>query len=71
LSAVLHFLINRKGVHRIEALVEEGNAASNAVLEKAGFTYEGTQRDCEIKDGRYISLRMYSLLSTDGNKREP
>lgn len=68
LAAVVHFLINRKGVHRIEALVEEGNSASNAVLEKAGFVFEGTHRDCEIKDGRYISLRMYSLLSTDSNK---
>ncbi len=29
---------------------------------KAGFVYEGTMKDCEIKFGKYISLRIYALL---------
>jgi [ribosomal protein S5]-alanine N-acetyltransferase len=62
---VVSYLQNEKKIHRIEALVEDGNADSNRVLERAGFIYEGTLRDFEIKEGQYISLRMYSLLSTD------
>lgn len=51
-----------KGIHRLEAFVEEGNRASSRVLDKAGFQYEGKMRDCEIKDDRYISLLVYGLL---------
>lgn len=65
LPVVIGYMQNEKTIHRIEAIVEEGNAASNRLLEDAGFIYEGTLRDYEIKDGLYISLRMYSLLSTD------
>jgi [ribosomal protein S5]-alanine N-acetyltransferase len=62
---VIDYLLKEKEVHRIEALVEEGNSDSNRSLERVGFIYEGTMRDCEIKEGQYISLRMYSLLSSD------
>lgn len=66
-SEVLHrvvtYLFEEKKVHRIEALVEDENETSCRVALKAGFTFEGTLRDYEWKAGRYISLRMYSLLS--------
>lgn len=65
LKAVINYWQKRKGLHRLEAFVEEGNKASDAVLKKIGFAYEGTMRECEIKNGKYISLRMYSLLSSD------
>lgn len=38
------------------------NAGSKGVLEKAGFTYEGTMRDGVIKNGEIHSYCMYSLL---------
>jgi ribosomal-protein-alanine N-acetyltransferase len=53
---------NVKGLHRMEAFVEEGNSASSKLLEKAGFQYEGTMQDCEIKEGRFISLRIYAII---------
>ena len=62
---IIDHLFNEKKVHRIEALVEEGNTDSNRLLERVGFIYEGTMRDCEIKDDKHISLRIYSLLATD------
>jgi len=65
MPALLRYMRREKGIHRIEAMVEEGNTASNQLLERMGFLYEGTMRDCEIKDSHYISLRIYSLLSTD------
>lgn len=65
LETVIGYLQDEKKIHRIEALVENGNTGSCRVLEKAGFICEGILRDCEIKNGMYISLHMYSLLSTD------
>jgi ribosomal-protein-alanine N-acetyltransferase len=62
---IIDFMLREKKVHRIEALVETGNTASEKVLKRMGFIYEGCMRDCEIKNGSYISLSIYSLLSTD------
>lgn len=63
LHAVVQYWFRIKGLHRLEAFVEEGNEGSGRVLEKAGFRYEGTMRDCEIKNGKFISLRIYALLA--------
>ena len=65
LPVVIDFIFHQKRVHRIEALVETGNTGSEKVLRRLGFTYEGCMRDCEIKNGAYISLSIFSLLSTD------
>lgn len=62
LEAVINYCKTEKGIHRLEAFVETGNVASSRVLEKAGFDYEGKMKDCEIKDGGYISLLIYALL---------
>jgi [ribosomal protein S5]-alanine N-acetyltransferase len=65
LPVVIDYVFSQKKIHRIEALVEAGNKASEKVLQRLGFIYEGCMRDCEIKNGAYISLSIYSLLSTD------
>ncbi|MDQ3278118.1 MAG: GNAT family N-acetyltransferase [Bacteroidota bacterium] len=62
LQAVINYWKAEKALHRLEAFVEEGNRASSNLLERAGFQYEGTMRDCEVKNGRYISLHIYALL---------
>ncbi|HYF31154.1 MAG TPA: GNAT family protein [Chitinophagaceae bacterium] len=66
LPVVINYMQEEKKIHRIESLVEEGNEESYKVMEKAGFEYEGTMRDCEIKRGKYISLRIYALISGKG-----
>jgi [ribosomal protein S5]-alanine N-acetyltransferase len=68
LSVMLEYLFREWKIHRIEAVVEEGNTKSSRVLEKAGFIYEGTMRDCEAKNGSYISLQTFSLLATDNRQ---
>ncbi|MDB5253853.1 MAG: hypothetical protein JWP27_3022 [Flaviaesturariibacter sp.] len=67
IGPVVRYWQTEKELHRLEAFVEEDNGASRRLLEKAGFTWEGTMRDCEVKFGRPISLRVYSLLSTDAS----
>lgn len=51
------------GLHRIMAEVETENTASANVLRRSGFVHEGTLRECERKDGRYLSLDVFGLLN--------
>jgi ribosomal-protein-alanine N-acetyltransferase len=62
LNVVIQFWKTEKGLHRLEGFIEEGNKASSRLLEKAGFQHEGTMRDCERKNGRYISLLVFALI---------
>lgn len=62
LASVINYWKTEKGLHRLEGFVEEGNSASSKLLEKAGFQYEGTMKECEIKNGTYISLLIYGLI---------
>ncbi|KAK2072652.1 hypothetical protein P8C59_006991 [Phyllachora maydis] len=50
------------GLRRLEAVVFEGNGASAAVLERAGFVLEGRRRRAGCKAGRVFDLLMYGLL---------
>lgn len=52
------------GLHRIEALIETENSNSKSVMSKLGFMYEGTMRECEIKNGKYISLDIFAKLNS-------
>ena len=52
----------RFDIVRIFAEPFDYNAGSRGVLEKAGFTYEGTMRNGVYKNGKVFSYCMYSLL---------
>ena len=49
-------------LHRLEAIIEDGNETSWRLAEKLGFKYEGKLREAEIKNGKRIDLLLYSLL---------
>lgn len=51
------------GLHRIEAMVTPGNAASAALLETHGFAREGTLRDHAFWKGRYWDQWIYARLA--------
>jgi ribosomal-protein-alanine N-acetyltransferase len=59
------YLFAIKEVHRFEAVAMEGNIASQRVLEKCGFSYEGTLRQALFYRGDYVNLRLYSILRTE------
>jgi ribosomal-protein-alanine N-acetyltransferase len=65
LKEVVRYCQKEKNIRRLEAFVEEGNAASSRVLEKLGFVHEGTMKECEIKDGKFISLLIYALVEAN------
>ena len=68
LQAMINFSFdphNPLPVHRMEALVAPGNTASIRVLEKLGFTSEGTRREFGFWKGCYQDVLLYAKL---GNK---
>ena len=52
-------------LNRIEAWTLPGNIASDRVLEKAGFTYEGTLRQRSWFKGAFHDFRMFGRLAND------
>jgi [ribosomal protein S5]-alanine N-acetyltransferase len=53
------------GLLRITANVFKHNLGSARVLEKAGYTYEGTLRSHYKKDGKLFDGKMYAKLKAD------
>lgn len=51
------------GLHRIEGLVESDNLNCKNAMNKLNFQHEGTMRDCEIKNGKFISLDIYAKIN--------
>ena len=52
-------------LHRIEGLVETENMSCKKAIAKVDFIHEGTMRDCEIKNGNWISLDIYARINRE------
>ena len=65
LPVIISHVFRHWKLHRLEAVIEDGNETSWRLAEKLGFKYEGKLREAEIKNGKRINLLMYSLLSTE------
>ncbi len=59
---ICNYAFTELGLHRIEGLVETENAGCKRLMAKLNFRYEGTMRECEIKNGTFISLDIYAKL---------
>ncbi|MGY5850921.1 GNAT family N-acetyltransferase [Salegentibacter sp. F14] len=49
-------------LHRIEGFVETDNFNCKKAMSKLDFTHEGTMRECEIKDEKFISVDIYAKV---------
>lgn len=63
-AAAIDFAFTGMGLHRIVATVERENSNSIWLLEKMHFVQEGTQREVEFKNDKYIDLLQYSLINS-------
>lgn len=63
--AICNYGFNTLCLNRIEGFVESDNASCKKAVEKLHFKHEGTMRDCEIKDGKPLSIDIYSKLKSD------
>lgn len=62
---VCNFAFSELQLHRIVAMIESENIASRKTVEQFGFNYEGTMKECEIKDGRWIDLEIFAYIKTE------
>jgi RimJ/RimL family protein N-acetyltransferase len=62
---LVDYLFATKHPGRIQAVIVPGNAASQRIAEKCGFTLEGTARGAFFNDGRSQDVLLYSLLRAD------
>ena len=56
------YVFDQTDIVRIFAEPYANNAASCRVLEKAGFTFEGTLRKNAIKNGCLADMKMYAII---------
>src|SRR5450432_2803741 len=59
---VIEYGFEIKHLNKIEAEVETENIFSKRVMQKLNFVHELTKKDCEIKNGKYISLDVYTRV---------
>ena len=65
LKVVVEYGFKELDIDRIEAEVMQGNAASERVLAKAGFTREGVLRHWMYWDNKHYDMTMFSLLQSE------
>lgn len=64
-NAILYFSFNHVCFHKVQVCHKQGNLASQGVIRKCGFTYEGTLRDFFFMEGRYVDRLYYSMLKAE------
>jgi ribosomal-protein-alanine N-acetyltransferase len=62
---ICDYAFHSLNLHRIEGFVESENLTCKKAIEKLGFTHEGCMKECEIKNGKRISLDIYAILNTE------
>ena len=68
-KTILDFSFNRVKFHKVQVCHKEGNIASQGVIKKCNFTYEGTLRDFFFMDDKYVSRLYYSMLKDEYDRR--
>ena len=66
LHAVLHYLFNKVGFHRIQLKCHVNNLASEKVMQKNGLKYEGIIRHGnKLNSGEWCDVAIYSILKDE------
>jgi ribosomal-protein-alanine N-acetyltransferase len=64
LPVICEYGFDHLGLHRIEGIIETENKNCKKAIEKLSFTYEGTMKECEMKNGKFISLDFYANIKS-------
>jgi ribosomal-protein-alanine N-acetyltransferase len=65
LKAVIKYAFEEMQINRIEAYAMPENVASQKVLEKCGFHFEGILRQHRFHKGEYVDIGIYSIVYQD------
>ncbi len=70
-KSLVNILFNRKNINRIQIKCATGNLPSQNVAKRAGFIFEGVERDGELLSGEeFTDLKIYSKLKKEYEKPE-
>ena len=61
-STLIEYCFNDVLLNRIEIKCASENYKSQGIPERLNFTYEGTLREAELLNGKFVDLNLYSLL---------
>ena len=64
-KAVIRYGFEEINFNKVQICVRPSNTPSKKVIEKCGFTYEGTLRDYFFIDGKYEGRMYYSILRNE------
>lgn len=62
MNAMCEYAFQKMNLHRIEGFVESENEICKRAISKLRFQYEGTMKECEIKNGKFISVDIFARL---------
>lgn len=65
LKAVMDFLFDEVGFHRVEAMHDSNNPHSGGVMKKCGMQYEGTLRQADRNNQGICDTSYYGLLKSE------
>ncbi len=63
--AVIQHAFAEWKLNRVEIHCASGNAKSCAIPKRLGFQFEGTQREAQLVNGRYLDIQVYAMLARD------
>lgn len=64
-KAIISYGFNSMNLHKVQICTKTINKPSKRVIEKCGFTYEGTLRDYFYMDGKYVGRLYFSMLRSE------
>ena len=64
-KAVIQYGFDKINLHKVQICTKTINKPSKRVIEKCGFTYEGTLRDYFYMDGEYVGRLYFSMLKSE------
>ena len=64
-QTVIAYGFEQMNLHKVQICTKTINLPSKRVIEKCGFTYEGTLRDYFYMNGEYVGRMYYSILENE------
>lgn len=64
-KAVIRYGFEKINLHKVQICTKTINKPSKRVIEKCGFTYEGTLRDYFYMNGEYVGRLYFSMLKSE------
>lgn len=64
-KAIIGFGFKKINLHKVQICHKSINVPSKRVIEKCGFTFEGTLRDYFYFEGKYVDRLFYSILRSE------